>query len=229
VVVFAITAGGGSLTGESQTTDSAGKATLTEWTLGSVPGTNTLTATVAGSGVTGNPVTFSATGTAPVPASIAANSPTSQSAIVGTAVRVPPAVTVLDHNKQGVAGVSVNFAATAGAGNVSGATQTTDANGKAAVGSWVLGPAPGVNTLTATITGSGITGNPVTFSATGTAVPDTAVVRFATYWGGSEDQVRDLATDAQGNIYAVGGTASNDFPTTLGPSTAPMTTVRTGR
>ncbi len=28
--------------------------------------------------------------------------------------------------------------------------------------------------------------------------------------------MRDLATDAQGNIYAVGGTASNDFPTTPG-------------
>ena len=217
VVVFAIGAGGGSLTGESQTTDSAGKATLTEWTLGSVPGTNRLTATVAGSGVTGNPVTFSATGTAPVPASIAANSPTSQSAIVGTAVRVPPAVTVLDHNKQGVSGVTVDFAVTAGAGSASGATQTTDAHGKATVGSWILGPVLGPNTLTATISGSGIAGNPVTFSATGTAVPDTAVVRFATYWGGSEeDQVRDLATDAQGNIYAVGGTASNDFPTTPG-------------
>jgi hypothetical protein len=47
--------------------------------------------------------------------------------------------------------------------------------------------------------------------------PDPGVVRFVTYWGGSEeDQVRDLATDAQGNIYAVGGTASNDFPTTPG-------------
>ncbi len=102
-------------------------------------------------------------------------------------------------------------------GTVSAATQATDANGQATVGSWVIGPVPGVNTLTATITGSGITGNPVTFSATGAAVPDTAVVRWATYWGGSEeDQVRDLATDAQGNIYVVGGTASNDFPTTPG-------------
>ncbi len=34
--------------------------------------------------------------------------------------------------------------------------------------------------------------------------------------GREEDQVRDLATDAQGNIYVVGGTASNDFPTTPG-------------
>jgi len=217
VVAFAITAGGGTVVGASQTTDSAGKVTLTEWTLGSVPGTNTLTATVAGSGITGNPVTFTATGTPPVPDSTAATSPTHQNAMVGTAVPVPPSVIVLDHNKQGVAGVTVRFAVTVGAGTVSNATQTTDANGRAAAGSWVLGPAPGVNTLTATITGSGITGNPVTFSATGTAVPDTAVVRWATFWGGTdEDQVRDLATDARGNIYAVGGTSSNDFPTTPG-------------
>ena len=44
-----------------------------------------------------------------------------------------------------------------------------------------------------------------------------AAVRWDTFWGGSEeDQVRDLATDAQGNVYAVGGTSSNDFTTTPG-------------
>ena len=42
-------------------------------------------------------------------------------------------------------------------------------------------------------------------------------VRWSTFLGGSEqDQVRDLATDAQGNVYAVGGTASNNFTTTPG-------------
>jgi adhesin/invasin len=217
VVVFAITSGGGTIAGASQTTDAGGKATLSEWTLGAVPGVNTLTATVAGSGVVDNPVTFTATGTATAPASIAANSPTSQSAMVGTPVAASPSVTVLDHNQHGLAGVTVTFTITGGGGTVSAPTQLTDANGQATSGAWVLGPAPGPNTLTASITGSGITGNPVTFSATGTAVPDTAVVRWATFWGGTdEDQVRDLATDAQGNVYAAGGTASNDFPTTLG-------------
>jgi len=119
-----------------------------------------------------------------------------------------------------LAGVSVTFAVTGGGGTVTGASQVTDVSGKATVGEWVLGPNSGANTLTASVAGSGITGNPVTFTATGTGggpAPDTAVVRFATYWGGTdEDQVRDLATDAQGNIYAVGGTASNDFPTTPG-------------
>jgi len=45
-----------------------------------------------------------------------------------------------------------------------GLNQVTDTQGQAAVGSWLLGGgAP--NTLRATVTGSGITGNPVTFTA----------------------------------------------------------------
>jgi len=152
--------------------------------------------------------------------SISASSATTQSAPVGTEVPTPPSVTVEDTNQAPLAGVNVTFAVAGGGGTVTGASQVTDASGKATVGEWVLGPNNGTNTLTASVAGSGVTGNPVTFTATGTGggpAPDTAVVRFATYWGGTdEDQVRDLATDAQGNIYAVGGTASNDFPTTPG-------------
>ncbi len=40
---------------------------------------------------------------------------------------------------------------------------------------------------------------------------------FATYFGGElEDTLRDVAIDAQGNIYVTGGTESPDFPTTTG-------------
>ena len=151
--------------------------------------------------------------------SIAPSSPTTQSAPVGTEVPSLPSVTVEDTNQAPLAGVTVAFAVTAGGGTVTGASQVTDASGKATVGEWVLGPSAGTNMLTASVAGAGVPGNPVTFTATGTGgpAPDTAVVRFATFWGGTdEDQVRDLATDAQGNIYAVGGTASNDFPTTPG-------------
>ena len=51
--------GGGSATGTATTTSGAGIATVGSWTLGASPGLNTLTATSAG--LTGSPVTFTAT------------------------------------------------------------------------------------------------------------------------------------------------------------------------
>ena len=57
VVSFAVTAGGGTLSAATATTDANGRA-ATRLTLGSQPGTNTVSATVAGL----EPVTFTATG-----------------------------------------------------------------------------------------------------------------------------------------------------------------------
>ena len=47
-VTFAVTAGGGSITGASATTNASGVAAVGSWTLGPTPGGNTLTATVQG-------------------------------------------------------------------------------------------------------------------------------------------------------------------------------------
>ena len=98
---------------------------------------------------------------------IAVNAGNNQSAVVGTAVAVPPSVIVRDANNNPVAGVSVTFAVASGGGNVVPTTPvTTGANGVAAVTSWTLGTTAGANTLTATATG--LTGSPVTFTASGT-------------------------------------------------------------
>jgi len=59
-VLFAVASGGGSITGAGQTTNSNGIATVGSWTLGAA-GLNTLTATAAGSNLTGNPQTFTDT------------------------------------------------------------------------------------------------------------------------------------------------------------------------
>src|SRR5207237_5975441 len=47
-VTFAVTAGNGSITGASQTTDAGGIATVGSWTAGPTAGTNALTATSPG-------------------------------------------------------------------------------------------------------------------------------------------------------------------------------------
>lgn len=61
-VTFAVTGGGGSVTGNAQVTNTSGEARVGKWTLGSSAGTNTLTATVPGPGFAGNPAQFTATG-----------------------------------------------------------------------------------------------------------------------------------------------------------------------
>ncbi len=68
-------------------------------------------------------------------------------------VPVRPAVRVADAFDNPVAGVSVTFAVASGGGSITGATQNTDSDGIATVGSWTLGPS-GDNTLTATVPGS---------------------------------------------------------------------------
>jgi len=160
VVTFTVTVGGGSVVGSPATTNANGVATLTSWRLGVVAGPNTVMATAAGP----PSVTFNATGTAGSPASVVATAGTNQVALQGTAVAQPPTVKVTDSNGNPVVGASVTFAVVLGGGSATGLNQITDALGLATVGSWTLGSgAP--NTIQATVTGTGITGNPVTFTA----------------------------------------------------------------
>jgi hypothetical protein len=57
---------------------------------------------------------------------------------------------VRDQNGAVMAGVSVTFAVTAGGGSVTGSTVASSPAGVATVGSWTVGTAEGVNTVTAT-------------------------------------------------------------------------------
>lgn len=166
-VVFSVASGGGSVTGGSQLTDADGVATVGSWTLGTTAGANALTAT-AGSLV----VTFTATGVPGAPVNIVKLAGDNQEATVGTAVAVDPAVRITDVHGNAVPNVSVTFAVASGGGSVSGASQSTDANGVATVGSWTLGTTAGENTLTATAAGI-----VATFTATGTPdVPDDIII-----------------------------------------------------
>lgn len=95
---------------------------------------------------------------------IAANSGTSISGIVGAPVSPAPSVIVRDQDDNPFAGATVTFAVVSGGGSIAGASLTTDASGVATVGAWTLGATAGANVLTASV-GSLTT----TFTATGTA------------------------------------------------------------
>ncbi len=166
-VTFAVASGGGGITGGAATTDPDGIAAVGTWTLGSLVGPNTLTATVAGLAA----VTFSATGTVGAPDSIAVVAGDGQAATVGTALTDPVSVQLLDANDNPVPGIEVSFAVSGGCGDGSlgDNLDTTNALGIATSGSWTLGSAGGTNTLTATATAAGVTGNPVSVTATGVA------------------------------------------------------------
>lgn len=182
IVTFTVSSGGGSVVGSPDTTNANGVASLASWRLGVAVGPNSVTATA-----TGLPsVTFNATGTSGSAANVAASAGTNQVAVQGTAVATPPTVTVTDAVGNPVVGATVTFAVTAGGGMATGLTQLTNAQGQAAVGSWTLG-AGASNTMTATVAGSGIAGNPVTFTAQSAAqigitnAPGIAVARGAVF------------------------------------------------
>ncbi len=89
--------------------------------------------------------------TAPsVATTLTANSATSLTGIAGTAAMPPPSVIVKDQNDSPMGGVTVTLTVASGGGSVSSPTVTTDASGVATVGSWTLGPIPGINVLNAT-------------------------------------------------------------------------------
>jgi adhesin/invasin len=158
-VTFAVTGGGGSITGGSQTTDAAGIATLGTWILGTTAGTNTLSASAGALSVG-----FTAEATPAPAANIDKVAGDAQSATVGTAVATAPSVRVTDVHDNPVPNATVTFAVTGGGGSVTGATQLTDADGIATVGSWTLGTAAGANSLTATVNSLS-----TVFTATGVA------------------------------------------------------------
>ncbi len=158
-VRLAVSAGGGTISSGSVVTNSAGVATAGVWTLGKTAGTHTLTAS---SGTLGA-VVFTASATAGPAASISKVIGNSQSVVAGSQVNTLPSLVVSDANGNPVSGVPVLFALGSGGGTISGGTHTTNRHGMATLADWILGAIPGLNTVTASVTGL----PEVTFAATG--------------------------------------------------------------
>ena len=162
VVTFSVTAGGGTLSAATVTTDANGRA-ATRLTLGSQPGTNTVEAAVEGF----EPETFTATAVVQTPHSLTKVSGDGQEGPASTQLAEPFVVSVLDQDGEAFAGATITFSVPAGGGmlssttdanpctiasSTSSATATTDANGQAAT-RLTLGSDPGTNTVSATVEG----------------------------------------------------------------------------
>lgn len=166
-VTFAVASGGGSLSSTGGASGANGIVSTT-WTLG----TSTSQSQQVAASVQGVPAiaTISAVALAGPAAAMAiapGNTADGQSGTLNQPVAVRPAVIVTDVHGNGVGGVSVTFAVTAGGGSVTGGTVVTGASGVATVGSWTLGSTIGVNTLTASV--GSLT--PVIFTANGVTDP----------------------------------------------------------
>ena len=159
-VTFAVTSGDGTLSVESTTTNLRGRASTT-LTLGNAPGLTAVEVTVAGV----DPVTFTAT-TLAVPWTLTRVRGLEQEGPAGEPLQSPLVVSVLDQTGAPLGGTAVAFFVTTGEGTLSVGTATTDANGLAST-TLTLGSQPGANTVAVTVAGL----DPVTFTATGLAVP----------------------------------------------------------
>lgn len=170
-VTFAVILGGGSLTGATQVSDAQGRVTLGGWTLGLLPGFQTVEARVPGA----NPAVFIAIANPIPPASFLPVAGNNASVNAGTLVPVAPTVEARDSTGQPQPGVPVTFTVTSGGGAVQGGTTTTDATGKARPTAWIVGLAPGPNTLTASTFGA----PDVVFQATSVAAVPTSIVAMS--------------------------------------------------
>ncbi len=163
-VMFSVTAGGGTLSATSVATDSKGRA-ASILTLGPDPGTNSVDVTVVGITRT---VTFAAEGIR-IPRTLEIISGGGQEGLPGSALENPFVVEVQDQSDKPLPGVQVTFSITAGGGMLSATSVTTDSNGRAE-SILTLGPDPGANSVTVSV--SGIQ-EKQTFTAQGVRIPET--------------------------------------------------------
>lgn len=163
-VRFTVITGGGTVEPVTVTTNASGEATI-EWTLGGLAGMQQVRVQATGGAAPDDlSLMLTATAAASSASTIEMVSGNEQSATAGNAVDDSLIVRTEDAEGNPVAGVTITWTL-AGAGTLSEATTVTGADGTTGV-RWTLGPTAGAQTAVATSTG--LTGSPVTFTATAT-------------------------------------------------------------
>jgi len=158
-VSWSVASGGGSIT-PSSTSDGSGVATAT-FVLGQAAGAQSARASTGGT-----PVTFTVTALAGPAAKLKKSAGDGQVGNVNSALPQPYAVVVQDQYNNPVSGSRVAWAVAQGGGSLSGDTTVSAPSGAATV-VHTLGPASGVQAVTATA--AGLAGSPITFTSTARA------------------------------------------------------------
>ena len=146
-VTFSVTNGGGTLSATSVTTDANGRAE-SRLTLGPNLGTNTVTVSVAG--IT-QAETFNAEGIR-IPETLEIISGKDQEGLPGEALAKPFVVEVRDQTDKPLPDAQVTFSVASGGGTLSLTSATTESSGRAE-STLTLGPNPGTNTVSVSVTG----------------------------------------------------------------------------
>jgi fibronectin type 3 domain-containing protein len=216
IVTWDVTAGGGSLTGCTTTSDASGLVACT-LTVGTTSGTNTVTATAIGAAT---PATFTVTGQPGPAASITTASGDFQFATVSSATSSNLVAVVRDAYNNLKPGATVSWAVTSGGGSLAGCTTTTNGSGQVSCG-LTVGGTPGFNTVTATAGALSTTFN--TVGSPPPAIPGTFTMSTTGY---ANQQVSLSWTHATGAAsYTVRyGTSTGVYPTTASTTaTSPFT------
>lgn len=157
----------GTLSSATSVTDSLGRASVDfvlPWLAGH--------AWVVQASVDGvvSPVAFQADIVPGLPAALVSYYGNHQSAPAGTQLALVIEVAVSDEFANGIPGVTVQWAAAPGSGSTEVASSVTNSTGQAST-HWTIGTTLGTNNQTATATVPGLSGSPVTFTASATAGP----------------------------------------------------------
>jgi len=172
IVNFRVVAGGGSVFGGAAITNDSGEA-RERWTLGTVAGDTQRVEARAVDAQTGLALVFGvfrATGLPDAPTTITKVEGDGQSGVSGSTLAESLSVRVTDQYGNTVPGTMVTWTVSSGGGSVSPGSNGSNAAGVAKT-EWTLGPAVGIQSVTAGISGHA----PITFTATTTA-PSTPTV-----------------------------------------------------
>ena len=132
----------GKVVNDSSQTDANGRASSGTWTLSTVSGLQTVTASVTGASA----IAMTAN-VAPGPLVGLVSASATITSTAGSTVATPPSVKAVDAYGNGVPDIFVQFALWSGDGSITGVNQTTNANGLATVGTWTLGPRSGSQSI----------------------------------------------------------------------------------